>query len=317
MREHTQTVTCTPWNGWGGNCLQTCVAGLLDLDPEEIPWQEVCDLHETRPDGRRGRAIATPSYRGRIETYLHKHHRLQWVELYVPSEALPLLRVADPGWHFMSGPTVRSEALGGATHICIARYGQVVWDPHPSRAGLLNGARWSFLVPAPGFHPGYREPCMCPACGRERYTMVVPCRYIVRHETAGPCGSSSCDEPRCKLTITWSLPDGTAVEAPQPGDVFYVQLHEAGAAQWCWSNCDGRHLFVRCPDGHDWNVDGRANNCTLKDDREHRCWVRHGDPEHPETLHVDKAGTTCSAGAGSIQTGAYHGFLHQGQLRPA
>lgn len=76
---------------------------------------------------------------------------------------------------------------------------------------------------------------------------------------------------------------------------------------------DGRSLIVRCPDGHDWLIDSRAANCTRKDDNAHFCWVRHGRPEDG-TLHVDKNGNTCSAGAGSIQTQAWHGFLHHGEL---
>lgn len=57
-----------------------------------------------------------------------------------------------------------------------------------------------------------------------------------------------------------------------------------------------------CPDGHHWYIDNRASNCTKKDDDVHRCWVRHGRPEDG-TLHVDKSGNTCAAGAGSIDTG--------------
>jgi hypothetical protein len=95
---------------------------------------------------------------------------------------------------------------------------------------------------------------------------------------------------------------------------------------------DGRSLWARCPDGHDWGIDSRARNCDSPcktcsvpyhahrgtgghqyvDARPHKCWVRHGTP--PE-LHVDKAGVTCGAGAGSIDTGKWHGFLHQGYFR--
>ncbi len=76
---------------------------------------------------------------------------------------------------------------------------------------------------------------------------------------------------------------------------------------------DGIHLIVRCPNGHDWHVDSRASNCTMPDDREHRCWVRHGDPR-TEPVTVDKNGVTCAAGAGSILAGDYHGFLASGTL---
>lgn len=75
---------------------------------------------------------------------------------------------------------------------------------------------------------------------------------------------------------------------------------------------DGIYLMVRCPDGHDWSVDSQASNCT-RPGEPHRCWVRHGDPRECHVT-VDKNGDTCSAGAGSIQTPNWHGFLRDGQL---
>jgi hypothetical protein len=77
-----------------------------------------------------------------------------------------------------------------------------------------------------------------------------------------------------------------------------------------WDNKTDDCLTVVTPGGQ-WNIDSRANNCTLPNDRLHRCWVRHGDPPN---ITVDKRGLTCSAGAGSIICGSYHGFLQNGQL---
>lgn len=79
---------------------------------------------------------------------------------------------------------------------------------------------------------------------------------------------------------------------------------------------DGRVLVCRLPDGHDWVIDSRCNNCTHKHDDVHWCWNRSGRPED-RTLDVRKGKpgqTTCDAGAGSIQTGSWHGFLHNGEL---
>lgn len=74
----------------------------------------------------------------------------------------------------------------------------------------------------------------------------------------------------------------------------------------------GEHLVVMTPGGT-WNIDSRASNCARPDDRVHRCWPRRG---RPPKVTVDKAfGETCDAGAGSIQVGAYHGFLVSGVLR--
>ncbi len=108
----------------------------------------------------------------------------------------------------------------------------------------------------------------------------------------------------------------------QPGDCFYVPCgafksptNEIPPGCPNWDNCDGRHLYVICPDGRWWNVDGRAGNCSMKDDRQHRCWIRTGSPEDG-TLSVGKAGPTCAAGAGSIDTGTYHGMLTAGAFNP-
>lgn len=73
---------------------------------------------------------------------------------------------------------------------------------------------------------------------------------------------------------------------------------------------DGTSLIVKTPGG-DWMVDSRASNCTMKDDKIHKCWVRHG--QAPD-ITVDKNGVTCSAGAGSVIRGNYHGFLRGGFL---
>jgi hypothetical protein len=97
---------------------------------------------------------------------------------------------------------------------------------------------------------------------------------------------------------------------------------------------DGHCLVVRCPDGHDWNVDSIASNCDspckncrvpykdhkyetckrYEDSRPHKCWVKSGDVR-AGTVHVDKNGVTCGAGAGSIQTSKWHGFLDNGFLK--
>lgn len=100
---------------------------------------------------------------------------------------------------------------------------------------------------------------------------------------------------------------------------------------------DGLSIMCKVPatgGAHHWRIDGRASNCDSPcatcgapyrdhltiahpyvDSRpNHRCWVRHGTVG--EKLHIDKAGDTCGAGAGSIQTDGWHGFLHNGVLGP-
>jgi hypothetical protein len=92
-----------------------------------------------------------------------------------------------------------------------------------------------------------------------------------------------------------------------PGAMF--DAHWAPAA---WKGPDDISLVVVLPNGHSWHVDTESSNCTRKGES-HSCWVRHGDPRTGQ-MHVDKDGDTCAAGAGSIASGDYHGFLHHGAL---
>lgn len=106
------------------------------------------------------------------------------------------------------------------------------------------------------------------------------------------------------------------------GDVFLLNEAPDGAMWFAWwmeqwtrnLGPDGKSLWVKCPGGDDWGIDGVASNCTLPDDVTHRCWMRHGTP--PD-ITVDKTPEppfdhTCQAGGGSIATPRYHGFLTNG-----
>lgn len=79
---------------------------------------------------------------------------------------------------------------------------------------------------------------------------------------------------------------------------------------WDWDNLLEPPLCVSTPGG-EWMIDSRASNCDQKNERSHRCWIRHGQPP---LITVDKRGKTCGAGAGSIAAGTYHGFLQNGFL---
>lgn len=107
----------------------------------------------------------------------------------------------------------------------------------------------------------------------------------------------------------------TPTGKPGPGDMWWVDCYGNGKGGCVFHSegCDGRHLFVITPDGQDWDIDGRASNCTRPDDDVHRCWVRHGEAPG---ITVDKRGNTCAAGAGSIAMPGYHGFLRNGAFTP-
>lgn len=138
-----------------------------------------------------------------------------------------------------------------------------------------------------------RWPVQCGSCGepvpaeanRQVFTRI-------RYDT-----SSGLLEPGCMYWASW----------------YHARRSENGPFCFMWDNCtDPRgHLHVVLPNNMEWDIDSRAKNCTLPQDRLHRCWVREGEPP---LVTVGKGGYTCSAGAGSIQAGNYHGFLRNGEL---
>ena len=113
----------------------------------------------------------------------------------------------------------------------------------------------------------------------------------------------------------YNTPSGS----PEPGDLYWTTWHghtdvmtgEITKKCYWHDNCDGRHLSAVLPNGNEWDIDGRATNCTKPKDRTHRCWVRTGEPPN---VTAGKKGDTCSAGAGSIGSGNYHGFLRNGEF---
>ena len=137
--------------------------------------------------------------------------------------------------------------------------------------------------------------------------MVEPREVVV-----GESGRRTCKD--------WIRPDtGEVKEWPHqfgPGAMWVAFWTEdrlrANPEGYSYANLgpDGHVLNVETPGGT-WCIDSRARNCTMPDDKQHRCWVRHGEAPY---ITVDKNGLTCAAGAGSIMAGNYHGFLRNGEL---
>lgn len=160
LRQQTQTDTVH------GNCWQTAVACLLAVPAGSLPDQVAIE-----GEGRRG-----SSYNNALQAYLDEHHGLMYAELYDWQVGGILVRAAD-GLHVAIGPTART-AGHGLNHVVLARQGETVWDPHPSRAGLLSVEEWGVLCPIPASIREQRrkrregknlmEGCRCPACAKAR-----------------------------------------------------------------------------------------------------------------------------------------------------
>jgi hypothetical protein len=165
--------------------------------------------------------------------------------------------------------------------------------------------------------------------GRALYD--YPGRYDPRWPASCPCGYQLSRDDH------WQEWQEALYQRGDAGELTTIQDAPDGAMWDAWwmpeefRGPDGRSLAVKCPGGHVWMIDSRASNCPLPgqvraaaaehgegssehqaaqaQDEAHRCWVRHGEPP---AITVDKDGTTCAAGAGSIQAGNYHGFLRSG-----
>ncbi|MEW5927801.1 MAG: hypothetical protein AB1941_09965 [Gemmatimonadota bacterium] len=152
---------------------------------------------------------------------------------------------------------------------------------------------------------------------------------ISREDPRWPVDCQTCGEP-FQSDDEWQV-NADRLYRGAPDGLLYTLRDAPVGAMWdmnwlhgmpLYCGPDGIALCVATPGG-EWYVDSQASNCTRPSDLSHKCWVRHGDPRDPQgvrtgrPLHVDKAGDTCAAGAGSIQAGSFHGFLHHGWLTNA
>jgi hypothetical protein len=117
----------------GGDCVRASWATLLGLDLEDIPPLDP------------GTAMSLGVEQGDLERAWLASIGLDLVEIKVgPDDELPeevLGCVPDGVAHLMSGISPR-----GFGHRCVGVGGQLVWDPHPSRDGLLTVYSIGLLV---------------------------------------------------------------------------------------------------------------------------------------------------------------------------
>ena len=161
MTRYTQSCTAP------GNCWQTAVACILNVEPDTLPSQ--VEIEKRRL-----------SYNNALNSYLYLHHGLCYSEVYdYQFTGLEVRRDWHMGHHLLVGPTERTATNGGINHVVVACQGEPVWDPHPSRAGLLSVERWGLLghvqerqlanrkvqLARPDCCPTMR--CLCPACAPE------------------------------------------------------------------------------------------------------------------------------------------------------
>lgn len=117
LREVTQRYLADDPTGVPGDCVSAAVASLLDCEPHQVPH-----------------FIAASDIDSRVWWYALKGWAATngWTVtrrgLLPRQENVPL-----PTFGLACGPSER-----GVSHAVVAVDGQIVWDPHPSRAGILR-----------------------------------------------------------------------------------------------------------------------------------------------------------------------------------
>lgn len=131
-----------------------------------------------------------------------------------------------------------------------------------------------------------------------------------RWPTKAICGYEFTDDDYRQVNDEeiYTGPDGReyTLDNPVPGMIYESWWL---APDWAGEE-DGKSYICITPDGWIWQIDGPCSNCT-RPEEPHHCWCRHGEAPN---FTVDKVGNTCKAGAGSIQTPNWHGFLKNGIL---
>lgn len=112
-----QTILHDPDKKQYGNCMQACVASLLDLPMEEVPHfhHDGCDA---------------PTFWERVEEFfLSKGYVMSYGNMY------DCINIS-------SGPSKR-----GTTHCVLTQQDKLLHDPHPSRNGLIEVTHNYHVVP--------------------------------------------------------------------------------------------------------------------------------------------------------------------------
>ncbi len=126
-----------------GDCWRCCIAAVIGIPALDVPHFVM--ENQDDPNGATQRWLR---YKGFALVHVHG------AGLYFPRDyrddldALPVISC---------GPTVRSKARG-QHHAVVTIDGEVVYDPHPSSAGLLATTETYMVVPIIALAPEMRKP---------------------------------------------------------------------------------------------------------------------------------------------------------------
>lgn len=146
LRKVTQRFLADDPTGIPGDCVRSAVASLLDYEPHLVPHFIAGDF-----DGR----VWWYALKGWAATNRWNVSRRGLLPL---EDNVPL-----PNFGIACGPSER-----GHSHAVVAVDGQIVWDPHPSRAGILRVKEVIEFEPV-----GIRDFAWGQSVGLNRATRVV------------------------------------------------------------------------------------------------------------------------------------------------
>lgn len=124
MIEVTQTLLHDKEKGVVGNCLQAAFASLLELPIDDVPH-----------------FVAMEDCWGAIQEWFRERYNAFYLVVEADQQGLDWY-LWHAGHYIVTGTSPR-----GLQHAVIGEKGEIVFDPHPSRAGLTDIKRYGFIVP--------------------------------------------------------------------------------------------------------------------------------------------------------------------------
>ncbi len=134
MKPVDQTIMHEPENGRYGDCFRCCIASLLELPAEQVP--HFCE------DGQ------PTNWYVKLKAWLAQFD-LTFIEIDVSQDGGAAWREAFKDCEISVYHTIvaRSPRFPTENHSVVGLNGNVVFDPHPDRAGLAGGeTSFGFLV---------------------------------------------------------------------------------------------------------------------------------------------------------------------------
>lgn len=119
MKRYTQDIFHDPENGKLGNCFATCLRCILEIEEPIENFVEHDDWFF------------------RVQHFLHQYDLAYLTSDYPVNPALWDFF----GYHILSGDGGRGTNGEVIRHAVVGYKGKIVWDPHPSRDGLVDDPR--------------------------------------------------------------------------------------------------------------------------------------------------------------------------------